>query len=93
MRRSAADATPDGVAGTAGTGWVRGVGLRPVVLWASAFPEIRVAAPELGVVGLSLVRPPPSVAGVMKARLPAVRDLPLVQAGADVRPRPSDMPS
>lgn len=36
-----------------------GAGLRLVVLRASAFPEIRVAAPQLGVVGLSFVRPPP----------------------------------
>ena len=27
-----------------------------VVLWASAFPAIRVAAPEMGVVGLSIAR-------------------------------------
>lgn len=27
-----------------------------VVLWASAFPAIRVAAPDLGVIGLSFVR-------------------------------------
>ena len=31
-------------------------GLGVVVLWASAFPAIRVAAPELGVIGLSFVR-------------------------------------
>ncbi|WP_233197211.1 MULTISPECIES: hypothetical protein [unclassified Cryobacterium] len=31
-------------------------GLGVVVLWASAFPAIRVAAPELGVAGPSLAR-------------------------------------
>ena len=31
-------------------------GLGVVVLWASAFPAIRVAAPDLGVIGLSVVR-------------------------------------
>jgi drug/metabolite transporter (DMT)-like permease len=31
-------------------------GLAVVVMWASAFPAIRVAAPDLGVIGLSIVR-------------------------------------
>ena len=50
----------DRLAGTAGAGRVRGAGLRVVALWRSAFPEIRLAAPESVVVGLFLVRPPPS---------------------------------
>jgi drug/metabolite transporter (DMT)-like permease len=59
-------------------------GLGVVVLWASAFPAIRVAAPELGAVGLSVVRL--AVAAVallalapfLEVRVPAPRDLPLV---------------
>jgi drug/metabolite transporter (DMT)-like permease len=35
---------------------VLGAGLAVVVTWASAFPAIRVAAPDLGVIGLSVVR-------------------------------------
>ena len=31
-------------------------GLGVVALWASAFPAIRIAAPDLGVIGLSFVR-------------------------------------
>ena len=54
--------------------------------WASAFAAIRVAAPELGVVGLSLVRLVVAaiallaLAPVLGLRLPALRDLPLVAA-------------
>jgi drug/metabolite transporter (DMT)-like permease len=55
-----------------------------VVAWASAFPAIRVAAPELGVVGLSLVRLVVAalalllLAPALGLRVPARRDLPLV---------------
>lgn len=63
-------------------------GLGVVVLWASAFPAIRVAAPELGIFGLSFVRL--AVAAVallilsplLHVRLPARRDIPLVLACA-----------
>ncbi|MCU1693371.1 MAG: hypothetical protein JWM64_2462 [Frankiales bacterium] len=61
-----------------------GAGLAVVVLWASAFPAIRVAAPELGVVGLSFVRLAVAavallaVAPFVGVRLPAARDLPLI---------------
>src|ERR1700744_6193219 len=56
-------------------------GLGVVLLWASPFPAIRVAAPELGPAGLSLVRT--AVAGgvlimaaaVARIRLPRWRDL------------------
>jgi len=57
-----------------------------VVSWASAFPAIRVAAPELGVVGLSLVRLVVAalallcLAPVLRVRWPARRDLALVLA-------------
>lgn len=56
-------------------------GLAVVVLWASAFPAIRVAAPALGVIGLSFVRLAVAtvalilVALVVGARLPKLRDL------------------
>jgi drug/metabolite transporter (DMT)-like permease len=63
-------------------------GLAVVVLWASAFPAIRVASPVLGVMGLSLVRL--AVAAVallvlapfLHVRLPARRDVPLILACA-----------
>ncbi len=57
-----------------------------VLAWASAFPAIRVAAPELGVVGLSLVRLVVAalalllLASALGLRVPARRDLPLVIA-------------
>lgn len=59
-------------------------GLAVVVLWASAFPAIRVASPALGVFGLSLVRI--GVAAIallilsplLSVRLPARRDVPLI---------------
>ncbi len=57
-----------------------------VLAWASAFPAIRVAAPELGVVGLSLVRLLVAalallvLAPALGLRLPARRDVPLVIA-------------
>jgi drug/metabolite transporter (DMT)-like permease len=63
-------------------------GLAVVVLWASAFPAIRVASPELGVIGLSFVRLVVAavalliVAPFLKVRLPARRDLPLIVACA-----------
>lgn len=59
-----------------------------VVLWASAFPAIRVAAPDLGVLGLSLARMAVATAALLAltpwlpVRLPARRDLPLVGACA-----------
>ncbi len=71
---------------TAGTVRVWGAGLGVVVLWASAFPAIRVAAPELGVVGLSFVRLAVAaiallaVAPVFGVRPPAPRDLHLILA-------------
>ena len=34
--------------------WVAGLGV--VAMWASAFPAIRVAAPAMGVIGLSFIR-------------------------------------
>jgi len=55
-----------------------------VLAWASAFPAIRVAAPELGVAGLSLVRLVVAalallvLAPALGLRPPARRDLPLV---------------
>jgi drug/metabolite transporter (DMT)-like permease len=61
-------------------------GLGVVILWASAFPAIRVASPELGVIGLSLVRLVVAaiallaVAPLLKVHLPAKRDLPLILA-------------
>lgn len=61
----------------------RGVvaGLGVVVLWASAFPAIQVAAPQLGVIGLSIVRLAVATvcllgfAMIGRARLPRMRDL------------------
>jgi len=56
-------------------------GLGVVALWASAFPAIRVAAPELGVVGLSFVRLAVAtvtllaIAAAHRVRLPKARDL------------------
>jgi len=67
---------------------VLGAGLAVVLLWASAFPAIRVAAPELGVIGLSFVRLVVAaiallvLAPVLKVRLPARRDIPLIVACA-----------
>ncbi|MGA7203476.1 MAG: DMT family transporter [Specibacter sp.] len=63
-------------------------GLAVVVLWSSAFPAIRVASPELGVIGLSLVRLVVAavallaLAPFLKVRIPARRDLPLIIACA-----------
>jgi drug/metabolite transporter (DMT)-like permease len=59
-------------------------GLAVVILWASAFPAIRVASPALGVFGLSFVRigiaaiALLALAPLLHVRLPARRDLPLV---------------
>ena len=59
-----------------------GVGV--VVLWASAFPAIRVAAPELGPIGLSFIRLLVAalalliLAPFLKVRMPAARDLLLI---------------
>ncbi|MCU1529012.1 MAG: hypothetical protein JWP75_2775 [Frondihabitans sp.] len=63
-------------------------GLAVVVLWASAFPAIRVASPELGVIGLSFARLLTAAIALLlitpflKVRLPAKRDLPLIIACA-----------
>ncbi|MDF2443358.1 MAG: hypothetical protein JWR01_1561, partial [Subtercola sp.] len=67
---------------------VLGAGLAVVVLWASAFPAIQVAAPQLGVVGLSIARLAIAAAVLLIAapllgvRLPRRRDLPLIVASA-----------
>jgi drug/metabolite transporter (DMT)-like permease len=59
-------------------------GLAVVVLWASAFPAIRVASPALGVFGLSLVRIGVAaialliLAPFLSVRLPARKDVPLI---------------
>ncbi len=61
-------------------------GLTVVVLGASGFPAIRVAAPDLGAIGLSIARLAIAsvallaIATIMKVRLPRARDLPLVAA-------------
>ena len=61
-------------------------GLAVVVLWASAFPAIRVASPELGVLGLSIIRLGVAtvalllLAPILKVRMPARRDLWLIIA-------------
>lgn len=55
-------------------------GLAVAVLWASAFPAIRVAAPDLGVIGLSIVRLAVAalallgIAAARRVRLPKTRD-------------------
>lgn len=59
-------------------------GLGVVVLWASAFPAIQVAAPELGVIGLSFARLVVAslallaVAPVVGVRLPRGQDVPTI---------------
>ena len=56
-------------------------GLGVVLVWASAFPAIRVAAPGLGPIGLSVVRRAVAtvallaIAVLATARLPGSRDL------------------
>ncbi|TPW94786.1 EamA family transporter, partial [Schumannella luteola] len=56
-------------------------GLVVVMLWASAFPAIQVAAPELGVVGLSFVRLAIAAIALLvigafaRIRVPRARDL------------------
>ena len=61
-------------------------GMSVVVLWASAFPAIRVAAPQLGVLGLSLVRLFVAaallivLAPILKVRWPARNDVVLILA-------------
>ncbi|MET0884992.1 MAG: DMT family transporter [Mycetocola sp.] len=63
-------------------------GLAVVVLWASSFPAISVAAPELGPVGLSLIRLVVAALALVimalftKVRLPARRDLLLIIAAS-----------
>lgn len=59
-------------------------GLGVVVLWASAFPAIRVAAPELGPIGLSFARLIVAaisllvLAPFLKVRMPAAKDILLI---------------
>ncbi|MET3804691.1 drug/metabolite transporter (DMT)-like permease [Nakamurella sp. UYEF19] len=59
-------------------------GLGVVVLWAGAFPAVRVAVPEFGVAGLSVARLSVAaavlllLAPVLKVKLPALRDVPLI---------------
>jgi drug/metabolite transporter (DMT)-like permease len=61
-------------------------GIAVVILWASAFPAIRVAAPALGAVGLSLARLAVASAALLalacltRPRRPRPRDLPLITA-------------
>lgn len=63
-------------------------GLGVVLLWASAFPAISVASPDLGVIGLSFVRlivaavALLAVVPFLKVRIPARRDLLLIVACA-----------
>ena len=63
-------------------------GFAVVVLWASAFPAIRVAAPGLGVIGLSVVRLAVAslallaIAPLARVRRPERRHLPLLVAAA-----------
>jgi len=69
-------------------GKVVAAGLAVVVLWASAFPAIRVAAPELGPIGLSFIRLIVAavallvLAPFLKVRRPAARDLLLITIAA-----------
>ena len=59
-------------------------GLGVVILWASAFPAIRAAAPELGPIGLSFARLIVAafallvLAPFLKVRIPAAKDLLLI---------------
>ena len=61
-------------------------GIVVVILWASAFPAIRVAAPALGAVGLSLSRLAVASAALLalacwtRPRRPRLRDLPMITA-------------
>ena len=65
-------------------------GLAVVVLWASAFPAIRVAAPDLGVIGLSVARLAVAslsliaVAPLAHVRRPERRHVPLLVAAGFV---------
>jgi drug/metabolite transporter (DMT)-like permease len=61
-------------------------GIAVVILWASAFPAIRVAAPAFGAIGLSLSRLAVASAALLvlacwtRPRRPRLRDLPLITA-------------
>ena len=61
-------------------------GIAVVILWASAFPAIRVAAPAFGAVGLSLARLAVASAALLalawwtRPRRPRLGDLPLITA-------------
>ena len=61
-------------------------GIVVVILWASAFPAIRVAAPALGAVGLTLSRLVVASAALLalacwtRPRRPRLRDLPMITA-------------
>ncbi|MCU1472023.1 DMT family transporter [Amnibacterium sp.] len=63
-------------------------GIGVVVLWASAFPAIRAASPELGAVGLSIVRLAVAAVALLllalfrPVRMPAPRDLLLIAGAA-----------
>ena len=63
-------------------------GLIVVLLWASAFPAIQVAAPELGVIGLSVVRLAVAAIALLalgvakRIRLPRARDVGWILAAA-----------
>ena len=63
-------------------------GLIVVLLWASAFPAIQVAAPELGVIGLSVVRLAVAAIALLalgvakRIRLPRARDMGWILAAA-----------
>lgn len=67
---------------------VLGAGLGVVVLWAGAFPAIRVASPQLGVIGLSFVRLAVAsaalllIAPIAHVRVPRRADLALILACA-----------
>lgn len=69
-----------------------------VVLWASAFPAIRVGLGGLGVAGLSWLRLAIAslalavIAPVLKVRLPALRDLPLIATRSPGSPWPPRRP-
>jgi drug/metabolite transporter (DMT)-like permease len=63
-------------------------GIGVVVLWASAFPAIRAASPELGALGLSIVRLAVAAVALLllallrRVRMPSPRDLLLIAGAA-----------
>jgi len=70
------------------SGWALGAGVAVVVMWASAFHAIRVAPPQLGVIGLSVVRLVVATAALLllapiaQVRVPRRADLALIVACA-----------